>query len=141
MLFVTVVLLATGAYLWLRRWLNEPVPRRLPIPTDEAPPRGEAAKLLEEHGYEVIAGKYRLPISIKVDGKHYQSRYFIDMFASKGEDMYMVKLARDRLPMEWTGSGIRDRLLPYYMLFDEIEGIVYVDVKSRTVTTITFEFE
>lgn len=140
-----LVFLIIGLICWLlivfRQWLYAPPKLRLPIDWHGAPPEGEAVDLLEYSGYEVLSGKQKLPISIDVDGSTLESRLFIDFFAKKEEELYIVKVARARRPLEMTGSAIRDRLLPYALLYDEITGVLYVDVANRQIRQITFDIE
>ncbi len=54
---------------------------------------------------------------IDLDGQALQSRLFIDLIAEKDGKHYIVKTARDRMPIDWTGSGVRDRLLVYALAY------------------------
>ncbi|MNU00607.1 hypothetical protein D3C72_2437780 [compost metagenome] len=68
-----------------------------------------------------------------------ESRLFIDHFAAEEEKLYVVKVARDRKPLDWTGSGLRDQLLVYQLLYPEAEGILYVDPRQKTIEKIRFD--
>lgn len=126
----------------VRRWLLAPLRPRLAVEPDPEIPVTEAIELLEYAGYEVLTGKRRVPVTIEVnDRQELESRLFIDHFAAVEDKLYVVKLARERKPMEWTGSGLRDHLLVYQLLYREAEGILYVDPKLRTIEKIRFTVE
>lgn len=131
-------------YFRLRRWWKGYPSRTLKFKATNADMGGEVADLLESSGYEVIGGKKRVPVTITVDGREeLQSRIYIDYFVRKPEtnELYAVKVAKERKPISWTGSGVRDALLPYYLLFDEVQGVLYVDMKDRSVRELEFEIE
>lgn len=141
-----LIVIILSIWLWKRfsRWLHMPMKVKLPVPheADSAgPPTGEAAALLREAGYEVISGKYKIPIHVEMDQQEFSSRYFIDYFARQGYELYVVKISRDRQPVQLTGSGIRDGLLPYFLLFEEISGVLYVDLKERKVRRIRISLD
>lgn len=136
MIFAIVVLIAIWGWFRFRRWLYAPMSNRLPFPSGDGVSAEEVVDILQQEGYEVVSGKQRVPIRIAIDGKSLQTRYFIDCFAKKQNELYVVKLARSRHPVEWTGSGVRDRLLPYAMLFSGTSGILYVDIEAKTLKRI-----
>lgn len=126
----------------LRRWLGAPIKLKRFIEPDDEVPVSDAVELLEYSGYEVFTGKRKIPIHITVNDKdELHSRLFVDHFASEDDKVYIVKLARDRKPLERTGSAIRDQLLMYYLLYEQVEGILYVDPKQRTIDKISFQVE
>ncbi|REK66035.1 hypothetical protein [Cohnella laeviribosi] len=133
--------------LWLWRrfnlWLLEPPNARLRrlANAGEVEP-SEAVALLEEQGFEVLSGKHRIPLRVAVDDQPSQpTRLYFDYLAQKDHKYYLVKMERWRNPMEWTASGLRERLLPYALLFPESDGIVVVDLKERIVRTVRFKVE
>lgn len=108
---------------------------------NSAPPEGPAVSLLEEQGYEVLAGKHKVPLRIIVDQNEEEplsSHMFIDYFARKKGELYAVRVAKQRQPMAWSGSGIRDHLLPLFLIYEEITGVLYVDIQQRRIHDITF---
>ncbi|CAM3964798.1 hypothetical protein L1N85_03630 [Paenibacillus alkaliterrae] len=124
------------------RWLHEPASvNRLKLGKGgELKPDDENILLLERAGYEVSSGKHLVPIPILLDdvplGKG--SRLYIDYIAEKDKSMYIVKTARDRMPMDWSASGVRDRLLVYSLLLPECAGVLFVDAKDKVIRKITF---
>ncbi|WP_274651741.1 hypothetical protein [Paenibacillus humicola] len=143
-----VMIVAAGLILYwvyrgFYRWLHEPPGMRSKLLLSEAEKvreDDENVRFLEQAGFEVTHGKYRVPITIDLDGEELQSRLFIDLIAEKDGKHYIVKTARDRMPIDWTGSGVRDRLLVYALLLPECEGVLFVDQKERTIRTIVFRF-
>jgi hypothetical protein len=142
-IFLIVAVVVIWGILWLRRGWSMPLNRAM-LPAEGKVPDDDTVHLLESSGYEVISGKKRVPVQMVVnDEEELQSRFFIDYFARSAADrrLYAVKLAKDRKPLEMTGSAIRETLLPYYLLFHELDGVLYVDMKQRSVTCIHFEIE
>lgn len=146
--WLLIVLMACLALWWslrrFRRWLHEPPGIRLRrlvgrgiVDEDEEPVRQ-----LREAGYNVLGGKHRIPFGVSVDGAPAQpTRLYIDYVAEKDNKFYVVKLERAKRPLEWTPSGLRERLLPYALLFPDCEGILVVDPPARRIRTVRFTAE
>jgi hypothetical protein len=143
---VLILLLATLlVWLWFslkKRWTalgRRPSPN---MDMDEEIPVTDAVALLEGSGYEVMTLKRKVPLTIYLDEEQeLQSRLFIDHFARSGPELYVVKIAKARKPLEMTGSGIRDALLVYQLLYQEAAGVLYVDAERRQIYKIRFELE
>ncbi|OGX61141.1 MAG: hypothetical protein A2189_08635 [Paenibacillus sp. RIFOXYA1_FULL_44_5] len=141
---IVFVLLLTAV---LGIWFFFAVRRRMytrfeiPFQKDMLLPTEEAAQLLEDHGFEWLAGKFKLPIRIRYNDQTLYSRLFVDGFVRKDEQVYVVRWARERKPLEATGSSIRDQLLQYYLMYPEAAGIVYADEKKGNITIIRFEMD
>jgi hypothetical protein len=139
-LVLIVILVFVWIYYWMRNWAATIPRRRLPLLSEAAPMAPELAALLEQAGYRGIGGKLKIPVTAVVDGTRLSSRLFVDGFARKDGKLYVVRLARERRPVEWTGSGVRDHFLPYALLYDQAEGLLYVNEREQTITEIRFEF-
>lgn len=143
LILLLIAALGGGWLLWrARRWLSN-ASRKLPIPKEalEEEPVAAVRNILKEHGFKVVGGKYRQPLHIVVDDKTYQSRYYIDGFATDREGVYVVKASKPKQPMEWTGSAVRDRLLPYVWIYQGINGLLYVDTEAKTVKKLTCDWD
>lgn len=93
--------------------------------------------LLEDEGYEVVGGKLKIPLSFNVNGSKLYSRLFIDYIATKEEgSLYLVIIARPRKPLDLTGSGLRDTMLPYLLIYPECSGVLYVNVTTAFIQVI-----
>lgn len=143
-----IMLIAAAIMLWwvwrrFDRWLHEPPGaklRKLALAGGVEP--DDTVALLEEHGFEVLSGKHRVPLGVAVDDGPVQStRLYFDYLALKENKYYLVKLERARQPTEWTASGLRERLLVYALLFPDCEGIVVADPQDRLVRTVRFKVE
>ncbi|WP_159882237.1 hypothetical protein [Paenibacillus puerhi] len=109
------------------------------LSADAEIPEDETTSLLAEHGYRVLAGKRRIPITIRVnDGETLQSRLFLDYMAERDGSFFAVKVAKERKPLEPTGSSLRDRLLVYQLLDEQTEGVLYVRLAEREVVCYRF---
>jgi hypothetical protein len=134
-----IIILAVIGWFRFKRWLYAPSRLKLPFPALTPFPHSEAVSIMERAGYQVICGKKKVPLLVEVDDVPMDSRLFVDYFARKGEELYVVKLAKQRQPIQWTGSGVREVLLPYCYLFKETHGILYVDVEEGSVRKIRMD--
>lgn len=139
MLVLVIGIIAVWLYIRFRRWIYAPMRIKLPYPEPSPYVRTDAVRLLEEAGYEVISGKMKVPLVVELDDEPMGSRLFIDYFARKDHELYVVKLSKQRKPMQWTASGVRDQLMIYHALFKEIHGILYVDLEKQQVRKIKFD--
>lgn len=144
--FVILLLIAV-LVIWFyargRKWYDKPR-AALAIPRQDElyMPSEEAVMLLNARGYEIVAGKHKLPVTMTMDDQLLESRIFVDAYVMDDDDrFYVVKLARERMPLEMTGSAIRERLLVYSLLYPEAAGVLYVDPVIGSIRKITFEVE
>ncbi|MGF7048599.1 hypothetical protein J2T13_003107 [Paenibacillus sp. DS2015] len=137
------IILIVGVIYLIRNWLlDSSSTRGLVIPMNEYIPDHPAVDLLLSAGYEVLGGRVKIPLYFEVEEDSYQSRLFIDYVVSGANGgVYLVKMARHRKPLEWTGSGIRDQLLPYFLLYPDCSGILHLDVTKREVRLIEFDWD
>ncbi|KRE98293.1 hypothetical protein ASG89_04570 [Paenibacillus sp. Soil766] len=144
---VRVILLigivVVGFVFWrFQKWSTGSSRRRGRIPRHANIPEDDVVELLEAAGFEVLAGKTKIPITMSVGERdQLESRLFIDYFVQKEDDVYLVKVARDRKPLEMTGSAVRDMLLPYTLIYPEAQGILYVEMAISKIKKITFHIE
>ncbi|KIL38514.1 hypothetical protein SD70_26115 [Gordoniibacillus kamchatkensis] len=146
---VLVVVLVLGVLLiWggiaFRHWFeNPPKKQKVQAPLGEPDfEPNEVTELLEGAGFDVLAAKARIPIVMTLnDREQFQSRLYIDYFAEKSDELFLVKVARERKPLELTGTGIRDALLHYYLLYPEAAGVLYVDMDAHKIKKFTFDIE
>lgn len=125
-------------YRGFRSWVRKPFTLRSGIGfmMNEEIVEHPAVDVLETAGYEVVSDKLKVPLAFKVDGQILHSRLFIDYIAVKDGEFYLVRTARERLPIDWTGSGLRRDLLPYLLLYPECAGLLYVDSEQGTLKEI-----
>src|SRR5690606_41034415 len=125
---------------YLHRWLYTPHRTRLPFefePVDMPEPSRET-DLLESAGYEIISGKRKVELKIEVDDETYTSSLWIDYFVRKNNEVYAVKTVRRRKPVDWTGSGLRDYFLPYALVYEQIDGVLYIQPEQGQIHRIVF---
>lgn len=139
---VVIAFLGLTVMIWIlygvRKWLQDPAPEHMPdLVLNEEIQEHPALGILEREGYEVIGGKLKVPLSFQVNQNTLYSRLFIDYVAEKEDEIYIVKTSRSRMPVEWTGSGIRDRMLLYLLLYPSCDGLLYVDTEEDTVKRIS----
>lgn len=141
-LILVVIILVVWLWIAFRRWLR--LPSRTTMaewhiePEDEIPVT-EAVELLEHSGFEVLTQKRRVPIRIVVnDSEEYTTRFTIDHFVRDEEGIYAVKVLKEDRQLEWSGSGLRDELLPYHLLYPEAVGVIVVDLEEQSIHRIQF---
>ncbi|MEG6588363.1 hypothetical protein [Paenibacillus barengoltzii] len=137
-----IVIAGIGAYLLyrgFRSWVRKPFTLRSSIgfEMNEEIIEHPAVDMLEEAGYEVVSDKLKVPLTFRVDGELLHSRLFIDYIAVKNGEFYLVRTARERRPVEWTGSGLRRDLLPFLLLYPECAGVLYVDPEQGELKVIS----
>ncbi|NQX44967.1 hypothetical protein HQN87_06465 [Paenibacillus tritici] len=124
-------------YIWLQGSPQSFLKDRVPI--NKVIQRHPCIGLLEDAGYEVVGGKLKIPLSFQVNGAPMYSRLFIDYVALKNEEhYYLVILSRPRKELEFTGSGLRDTLLPYLLIYPDCSGVLYVDTVNSNIHVINF---
>jgi len=141
-IFVLIFILAGmlfWIYLRIKRWVRSPLRLRLPFPAASPVPSNEAVRLLVDAGYEVISGKKKVPLIVELDEEVLDSRLFVDFFARKDHELYVVKVSNQRLPVQWSASGIRERFMIYHDLFKETHGVLYVDLAENRVRKIRID--
>ncbi|ANS74923.1 hypothetical protein AWM70_10200 [Paenibacillus yonginensis] len=119
-------------------WLSRPAPFKPGhgFEINDQFERTAAVELLERSGYEVVSGKLKVPLTFDCDGERLYSRLYIDYVVSKDGAYYVVKEARDRQPMDWTGSGVRKALLPFLLLYPDCEGMLYINGEMNEIRKI-----
>ncbi|GGE10446.1 hypothetical protein GCM10011571_09690 [Marinithermofilum abyssi] len=138
---IIVLFLLVGLFLYLMARQLSPKHAYPAIPMEEQGSiSGEIPRLLEGEGYDVVASKQRLPISVRVGEDRYDSRLFVDYIAKLGTDYYCVIVAKARKPLRLSGSALRDQFLGHFLAFP-CAGILYVDPMSNTVKRIVFDVE
>lgn len=134
---VFAVCLIVWLFLGLRSWLNRPIPVSLAeFRLNENIQDSPALTLLEANGYDVIGGKMKVPLAFEADNTVLYSRLFIDYVAERQDARYLVKTSRRRQPLERSGPAIRDRFLPYLLLYPGCEGLLYVDTDDSDIMVI-----
>lgn len=122
-------------YVWLEGSPRSFIKDKIPLNKDILP--HPSMDLLEAAGYEVVGGKLKIPLSFRMDGAAMYSRLFIDYVAvTEDGAFYMVIIARPRKPLDFTGSGLRDYMLPYLLIYPECSGVLYVNTAAAAIHVI-----
>nr|WP_237690659.1 hypothetical protein [Paenibacillus caui] len=137
---MAILALLVVVLLWrsFSSWLYRPAPFKpgIGFEVNERIERTPSVDLLEQRGYEVVSGKLKVPLAFDCDEQLLYSRLFIDYVAHKDGEYFLVKEARDRKPVDWTGSGVRDALLPYLLLYPDCEGLLYINGEINEIRKI-----
>ncbi|WP_127586014.1 hypothetical protein [Paenibacillus koleovorans] len=141
---VIMLLIFAAAWLYFRlkhQQGNMSIYRQVPRHDEIVLGSEEALALVQDAGYEWIAGKVKIPVTVILDNVATESRLFADGFVEKGNAWYVVKFARDRKPIDLTGSALREHLLVYSLLYPDAAGVLYVDVTAGMIRTVQFEVD
>ncbi|MNE63476.1 hypothetical protein D3C80_1588290 [compost metagenome] len=127
------------SYRSLNTWVRKPLTlrSRLGFDMNEDIVDHPAVHLLERSGYEVVSDKLKVPLAFKINDSLLHSRLFIDYIVLKDGEFYLVRTARDRSIIEWTGSGVRAQFLSYLLLYPECAGVLYIDADRGEIKEIT----
>lgn len=140
MLFLVIVIVVWIGY-GISKWLKRP-PSSMNFLLQSAPPgSGPNKRLLEQHHYEVLSGKVRIPIKVRYNQQTLNTRIYLDYVVMQDDDVYVVKIAKDRDNIKWSGSSIRDHFLALALLHDQVAGVIYLDPKQQAIHKIQFDFE
>lgn len=141
-LFLVIAVIVIWLFMSFKRWLYAPRKLNLPhLSSENIVSGGPVVKLLESSGYKVLYGKYKIPLQINVDGKTMHSRYYIDYIVEYNKELFFVKLAKARESIRWSGSSIRDQFMPYFLLYEEISGVIYVNPETNTIKKMIFTLD
>lgn len=100
----------------------------------------EVEILLEKEGYEIIGGKFHVPMSFYLDdSEELPSRLWVDLVAQQEERWYVVRIARERMQLDWNAAGLRKQWLPYFYAFPDADGVLVVNLAERSVRLIRME--
>ncbi len=142
MLFLVLAVLLLWLTVAFRRWLFVNPHIHVLESTISPAMNDKIVELLIEQGYKAIHGKKKINIRIHLDNQQLGSHVFVDFFARKANEVYLVKVAKPRKQLNINaGSAIREALLPYALIYKEIAGVLYVDPLLRKVYKIQFELE
>jgi hypothetical protein len=142
-----IILAASAIMIWwvirrLDRWLHEPPGSRLRklAQIGGSVEEDDTVLLLQEHGYEVLSGKHRIPLGVILDdGPVKHTHPYFDFLVSKEDKYYLVKAERAGQPVDWTANGLRDKYLLFVLLFPDCEGIVIVESEGQQLRTVRFK--
>jgi hypothetical protein len=143
-LVLLLVIFAFFSWGWFafRRWLYKKPDVKAPEADPNKLPKGGVVDVLTDHGYEVTHGKWKVEMTVHVGDQRLGSSLFVDYFAKRDGNVYVVKVAKLRKPLDLSvGSAVREQLLPYALLYEDTAGVLYVDTNSRKVHQIRFELE
>lgn len=141
-LLLVIAIIVIWLVMSFKRWLYAPRKLKLPhLSSENLVVEGPAVQLLERSGYKVLYGKYKIPIQIDINGKTMHSRYYIDYIVEQNNQLFFVKLAKARAVIRWSGSSIRDQFMPYFLLYEEIRGVIYVNTETNMLKKMIFTLD
>ncbi|SYX84773.1 DNA-binding protein [Paenibacillus alvei] len=138
-------LIGIGLAVWIgyaiRHYMRTPEAMENVCLSDRYPQDDEIVSLIESAGYEIIGGKYFVPIRIQMDGEELESaKLWIDMVVKRGEQWYIVRIARERMQLDWSASAIRRHWGAYFAAYPECDGLLVVDMAERRIRMLHMEF-
>ena len=138
-------LIGIGLAVWIgyaiRHYMRTPEAMENVCLSERFPQDDEVVALLESAGYEIIGGKYFVPIKIQMDEEELEStKLWIDMVVKRGEQWYIVRIARERMQLDWSASAIRRHWGAYFAAYPECDGLLVVDMAERRIRMLHMEF-
>lgn len=107
----------------------------------QASQSNQVIALLEDAGYNVIGGKYAVPVHTTIDGKELEkTKIWIDMIAKRNEKWYIVRIARERMQLDWSASAIRKQWAAYFAAYPKCAGLLVVNREEKRVRELHIEF-
>lgn len=137
-------LIFIGVLIWicfgLRTYARAPEPMEDICLSDRFPEDEEALQLVEDAGYELIGGKFCMPLHFTLDDEEIEARIWIDMIVKRDNQWYIVRIARERMKLDWDGSGMKRQWMPYFAAYPESAGLLVVDMLERRVRLIRMDW-
>ena len=127
LLMVTVLALHRGYVRWRlrRRWSHARAVER------------QAARLLEDFGYTVLARQIETSYALLVDGEETQVPLRADYLVSRRGRQFVAEVKSGNLAPRLDTAATRRQLLEYLVAF-QVDGVLLVDGEQREVHEVTF---
>ncbi|MGZ9586167.1 DNA-binding protein [Paenibacillus marinisediminis] len=120
--------------------LHRPEPLEQLHLTDHYVHDEEVDRWLEREGFEIIGGKYYIPLHFRVDTEEERvSRLWVDCMVTRDEEWYPVRIVRERMELDWSAAGLRKLWAAYRMALPESDGIVIVNQAERSVRVVRID--
>ncbi|MBN3522313.1 DNA-binding protein [Paenibacillus apiarius] len=138
-------IIGIGLLLWLcfglRHYVRTSEPLEDVLLSDRFPQDEEVIALIESSGYEIIGGKFFVPLHFCLDGENLEpTRIWGDMVVKRDEQWYIVRIARERMQLDWGASGLRKLWTPYFAAYPDCAGLLIVDLLERRVRLLRMDF-
>ena len=96
--------------------------------------------LLEQEGFEIVGGKYYIPIYIRVDQEEDRmNRLWVDCMVRRDDEFYPVRIVRERMDIDWSPAGVRKLWSAYLLALPDVAGLVVVNQAERSVRVIRLD--
>ncbi|UHA76206.1 DNA-binding protein [Paenibacillus sp. 481] len=140
-----MVLILIGVSIWVyygvRQYFKEPEPMENVYLSDRFPQDDDVIAMIEQAGYEIIGGKYFVPLSFSVDHHGAEAnRLWIDMIVRREGSWYPVRIIRERMHIEWSASGMRKHWSAYFAIYPDCDGIIIVDMVEQRLRVVRMEW-
>lgn len=100
----------------------------------------EVERMLEKEGFEIIGGKYYIPLHIRVnDNEEQMTRVWVDCMVQRDKDWFPVRIVRERMELDWSSAGLRRLWSAYRLALPEAAGIVVINQADRSVKVICMD--
>ena len=97
----------------------------------------DAAAVLEQHGYVIVAGQTRHTVHYRVQAEAYQASLQCDYVVSRDGVLFIAEVKTGDLAPQLQTAATRRQLLEYQVAFG-VPGIVLVDMTRGTCAEVRF---
>ena len=98
----------------------------------------EAERLLRTAGYAILDRQVARSWAMEVDGEDYEASVRADLLVKKDGQVYVAEVKTGRLAPDPLYPPTRRQLLEYLFVFDP-DGLLVVDVESRSIREVVFQ--
>ena len=98
----------------------------------------EAERLLENAGYAIIERQVARSWAMEVDGEGFEASVRADLLVKRGGQLFVAEVKTGRLAPDPLYPPTRRQLLEYLFVFDP-DGLLVVDVESRSIREVVFQ--
>ena len=98
----------------------------------------EAERLLEKAGYAILERQVARSWAMAVDGENVEASVRADLLVQRNGQLFVAEVKTGRLAPDPLYPPTRRQLLEYLFVFDP-DGLLVVDVESRSIREVVFQ--
>lgn len=96
-----------------------------------------AIRLLEQHGYRVVALQIREKVITEISGTAHENTIIADMIVRKGFFKYVVEVKTQGQAFP-TLPNVRRQMMEYYLVFKP-HGVIFLDMEKEKLRMVKFK--
>lgn len=100
-----------------------------------------ARKVLRKAGYEVVEEQPPGVAHVVIDGEHVEQVVHADYRVRDKRGRFWIAEVKSGALASATRDKTRRQLLEYSLLYEDVEGLLLVDMRDECIVTIRFDYE